>query len=279
LIAWAVALALAAVIAAVAYALCLEPRWLRVRERLLPVPDLPPALEGITIAHLSDLHLTRRGPDDLALRAVRAIVERRPDLVVVTGDITQHGQEAKVAADALRPLAALECLAVLGNHDLRAGQLPASRLAAAVADAGVPVLRDSSQIVTLRGQTVRVVGVDVTRAAGGPGLRGVIDQLPSEDGPRILLTHSPSALRDLRRGDALLALVGHTHGGQIFIPIVTWLHLRLVFAGLGDGIGYRNGVPVHTSRGLATSQVRARFLRRPEVTILTLTRSTPRSSG
>jgi uncharacterized protein len=272
--AWAVGLLLAAAVGTL-YALKIEPRWLRVRERVLLVPELPQALDGAVVAHLSDLHLTRRGPDKLASSAVSAIVARKPDLVVVTGDITQHGHERDVATETLRPLSGLACLAVLGNHDLRAGQTCATRLASAISDGGVPVLRNSSRVVSVRGQPVLVVGVDVSRMPGEARLREVLDSLPGSADPRILLTHSPSALRELRRGDALAAFVGHTHGGQIYVPIVTWLHHRALFLGLGDGVGHRSGVPVHTSRRLATSQIRARFLRRPEVTLLTLRRATP----
>jgi uncharacterized protein len=276
LIACAAGLLLAAAVAAL-YALKIEPRWLRLRERVLLVPELPQALDGAVVAHLSDLHVTRRGPDKLASRAISAIVARQPDLVVVTGDITQHGHERDVATETLRPLSGVACLAVLGNHDLRAGQTAATRLASAISDAGVPVLRNSSRVVSVRGQPVLVIGVDVTRTPGEPRLRDVLDSLPVSADPRFLLTHSPSALRDLRRGDTLVAFVGHTHGGQIYVPIVTWLHHRAVFLGLGDGVGLRDGVPVHTSRGLATSQIRARFLRRPEVTLLTLRRAAPSS--
>jgi hypothetical protein len=190
----------------------------------------------------------------------------------VTGDITRHGLELESAVTALRSLAGLAALAVLGNHDLRAGEARASALSEAITVAGVMVLRDRSVVVSVRGEPVRIIGLDAARTPGKLPLRSVLAGLSDRSTPRIVLTHSPSALRDLHAGDALLALAGHTHGGQVFVPIVTCLHHRGAFLGLGDGLGWRRGVHVHTSRGLATAKLPLRFLRRPEVTVLTLRR-------
>ncbi|HSP73218.1 MAG TPA: metallophosphoesterase, partial [Gaiellaceae bacterium] len=70
-----------------------EAGWVRLRERELPVPGLPPQLEGLRIAHLSDFHLgiPSRGVRAVE-RAVAWVEERRPDLVVVTGDLLSRPQ-------------------------------------------------------------------------------------------------------------------------------------------------------------------------------------------
>jgi predicted MPP superfamily phosphohydrolase len=271
-----VALALVACVLA-SYAFLVEPRWLRVRERELAIRGLPRALDGLRIAHLSDLHFSTRDPG-VVVRAIDATLAARPDLVAVTGDLTQRGTERELAARELKRLSSLHTFVILGNHDYHSGRDKAHALAKAVSRAGVKILRDESVVVTLRGESVRVIGLDMSKRGGVRPLRGVIDALPDDQIPRILLTHSPASLRDLRPGDADVALIGHTHGGQIFIPGLTWAYIHWFYDGIGDGVVYRSGVPIHVSRGLATSNIAARFLRRPEVTFLTL-RSRPGQQG
>jgi len=269
----------AAASALAGYSFFIEPRWLRVRERELYLSNLPVALDGARVAHLSDLHLSDECPTSVVLKAIDVTLKRKPDIVAVTGDITQHGAESALAARVLGRLTTLPTVAILGNHDYHSGAAAADRLVDALTSAGVTVLRDRSEVFAVRGQPVRVVGLDLAKRGRPPTLRSVVDMLDDESTPRLLLAHSPSALGDLRQGDALIALVGHTHGGQVFVPVLTWAYIRAYYGGLGDGLRVRNGVPVHVSRGLATAKVAARFLRRPEVTFLTLRREREGARG
>jgi predicted MPP superfamily phosphohydrolase len=88
--------------------------------------------------------------------------------------------------------------------------------------------------------------------------------------PRLLLTHSPQTVVRLRPGEVDLALAGHTHGGQIFVPIVTALLLVRAYSRFSHGLYWFRGTAVYVNRGLGSLGVPARFLRRPEVTVLTL---------
>ena len=253
-----------------AYALLLEPNWLRVRSREVRVRRLPANLDGVVIAHISDPHVAASGDTSVVERAVCAVNAARPDLVVLTGDITRSGREAGRAADVLSALTVRPAMAVLGNHDFHFGERGATAIKRQLGDIGLPVLRDETACVEVRDSEIEVVGVDVTSDHGTSGLRRVVDALPASPRLRILLTHSPSALGALTPGDADLVLVGHTHGGQVYVPGLTWFYHRRFYLGLGDGLRERAGVPVHISRGLATAKLRARFLRRPEVSLLRL---------
>jgi uncharacterized protein len=71
----------------------------------------------------------------------------------------------------------------------------------------------------------------------------------------------------LRAAD--LALSGHTHGGQIYVPLLTENLLNRQFGGYGSGCYQVNGIPVYINRGLGSLGIEARFLRRPEVTLIT----------
>jgi predicted MPP superfamily phosphohydrolase len=252
----------AAVLAAAALAYgWFEAGWLRRRVLDLPVEGLPPALDGLRIAHLSDFHLGRPSRGTVAARdAVAWVRERRPDLVVVTGDLLSK-PSGRPRLDEL--LAGLEAYAVPGNHDVATTRDPFSRSGDLV---GLPatLLLDESRALDLRGERVQLAGV--TPYPGVP--------LPEPDaaaGLRILLSHYPR----LRAQGYHLVLSGHMHAGQIVLPYpggkLRLAHLR---SRLTEGVYREGGVALHVSPGLGTTFLPLRFFARPEVTELVL-RSVP----
>ncbi|MEI6502765.1 MAG: metallophosphoesterase [Armatimonadota bacterium] len=102
------------------YSHFVEPMRLRVEEVTVGIPRLPAALEGLRIAHLSDLHLRgedRPRPREMARQAVELALAAQPDLVCLTGDLGHASRFVALAAEALRPLAVAPVFAVMGNHD------------------------------------------------------------------------------------------------------------------------------------------------------------------
>lgn len=247
----------------------LEAGWLRRRVVDVAVPGLPRALDGFRIAHLSDLHLgvpLSRG-NGAGVRAVAWIVERRPDLVCITGDLVSR---PRGTTRLKRLLALLDApLVVLGNHDVAVTRDPFSRTAR-LGDLGrATVLRDETIGVIVRGERVSVAGVD-------PGTyrmkRTQFDALvDTEAAFRLLLCHFPEIVRRAPRHAFELVLTGHVHGGQICVP------LRRRRVGLAHpGAPYVSGVyrteagVMHVSPGTGTTFVPLRFFARPEVTELVL---------
>ena len=243
-----------------------EAGWVRLRTLHCPVAGLPPELAGIRIAHLSDFHL---GMPSSGSRAVRAAVawtlERRPDIVVVTGDLVSRRRGRKALDDALRPLAATM---VLGNHDVEAARDPFSR--AADLD-GVPgtLLLDESASFELRGRRVQIVGVDPrTWKRGAARPERLAD--PAAD-LRILLSHYPSVIERLPPRVFHLVLAGHLHAGQIVVPYGRGrFMLKHPSTPYISGLLLRPGGTLHVSPGLGTSLVPFRFFARPEATELEL---------
>ncbi|MEO5577183.1 MAG: metallophosphoesterase, partial [Gaiellaceae bacterium] len=191
-------------------------------------------------------------------RAAEWTRERRPDLVVVTGDLLSRPKGRRALDDAL---AGLDAYAVLGNHDVAITRDPFSRPAELD---GLPatLLVDESRTVELRGVRVQIAGA-------GPRSS---DLPPEPDGTaafRLLLSHYPR----LRTQGYQLVLAGHMHAGQIVFPYpggkVRFAHLR---ARLNEGIYRERGVTLHVSPGLGTTLVPFRFFARPEVTELVLYR-------
>ena len=256
--------ALAAVTAAYAW---FEAGWVRLRVRDLPLPGLPPELDGLRIAHLSDFHLGvpsrgRRAVD----RAVAWVAAREPDLVAITGDLLSRPRgEAQL-------LALLDALPhpyiVLGNHDYAISRDPFSKPIELARLDDATALFDDSRVVELRGKRVEIAGVDprtwLQRKRNG------FEDVPEAD-LRILLCHFPQALDAVPPGRWDLILAGHLHAGQIVLP---YGFGKLLLAHPGarypNGVFERAGTTMHVSPGLGTTFVPFRFFARPEATELVL---------
>jgi predicted MPP superfamily phosphohydrolase len=238
-----------------------EAGWLRTRVRELHVEGLPPELDGLRIAHLSDFHL---GPPSRGQRAVaRAVAwtrERRPDLVCVTGDLLSHPRARGRLNELLN---SLDAYVVLGNHDVAVTRDPFSR-PADLDELPATVLFGDTRTVELAGGCVQLAGTEPTHDAAIP-------HADASAGLRILLSHYPR----LRVHGYQLVLAGHMHAGQIVLPYPGGkLRLAHPRAPLAEGVYREQGVTLHVSPGLGTTFVPFRFFARPEATELVL-RSTP----
>jgi predicted MPP superfamily phosphohydrolase len=248
----------------------LEAGWVRLRHLELALPGLPPELDGLRVAHLSDFHLgvPSRGARAVE-RAVAWVEERKPELVCVTGDLLSRPNGADDLEGLLTRLG--HPYVVLGNHDLDISRDPFSRPAELGSLPAGTLLADSSEKVELRGAAVEVAGVDprswLARRGSGFG---------DSDAPlRILLCHFPTALDYVPDGRWHLILSGHLHGGQIVLPYgfgkLLLAHPRAPYT---NGIYRRGATTMHVSPGLGTTFVPFRFLARPEATELVLTSGT-----
>lgn len=246
-----------------------EAGWLRRRVLEVEIEGLPAELDGLRIAHLSDLHLGVPSRGTLAVeRAVQWVAERKPDLVCLTGDLVSRRSGLRRLREHLSTLA--PCLVVLGNHDLVSSRDPFSqRLEEAAFEfvGGVTLLADTATELEMRGRRVQLVGVDprtYMRRRADPA--GFVD--PDAD-LRILLCHFPGIARRLPPGLFHLVLAGHLHAGQIVVPLPGG-KLRLAHLRARDVEGvYRYGNTVlHVSPGVGTTFVPFRLFARPEVTEL-----------
>lgn len=248
-----------------------EAGWLRTRTLACPVPGLPPELAGLRIVHLSDFHLgiPSRGAHAVR-RAVEWTPERRPDLVLITGDLLSHPRGERLLHALLAQLP--ESFAVLGNHDYGIARDPFARRAAPFAlRPPARLLRDESVTLERRGRTIQVVGVDPpTYLAGRARPARIAD--PGA-GLRILLCHYPRVVDALEPGAFHLVLAGHVHDGQIALPYLAGklrlAHPRFPYP---TGLYRRPAAVLHVSPGLGTTFVPFRFFARPEATELILER-------
>jgi predicted MPP superfamily phosphohydrolase len=246
-----------------------EAGWLRKRVLEVELEGVPRELDGIRIAHLSDLHLGVPGRGRRAAEeGVAWVAERRPELVVVTGDLVSRRNGLPLLERLLAQLPG--CIVVLGNHDFADSRDPFSeRIDGDELDRleGVTLLLDAATEVEVRGRRVQVVGVDprdYARYEARPGERA---DLTAD--LRVLLCHFPGVARRVPEGSFHLILAGHFHAGQIVVPFPGG-GLRLAHLGAGDVQGLHRYGPtaLHISPGIGTTFVPFRFFARPEVTEL-----------
>jgi predicted MPP superfamily phosphohydrolase len=244
----------------------------------LAFPDLPPGLDGLRLAHLSDLHA---GPlvGAEVLRRWRVFTEReRPELLVFTGDLVDsRPEELAPLLEAFQGfLPSLGRYAVLGNHDYFDDPRPIWRDLEA---AGIRCLENQSALITRQEAMLALLGLQDPMARNGRFRRLVFGPGPrpteaARDLPdsafRICLNHRPSEWEEALAAGARLTLSGHTHGGQIN-PIPGFSSARLIgprTAGL-----YRQDTDLlYVSRGLGVVGLPIRIAAPPEIVILTLKR-------
>jgi predicted MPP superfamily phosphohydrolase len=240
----------------------------RLGELAVPLSGMPPEFAGLRIAHLADFHLGVPSPANRAIdRAVDWVVERQPDLVVLTGDLLARPKGAERLRELIERLPPV--YAVLGNHDFADSRDPFSKPVGEVDLGRGTLLSDESVTLELRGRRVQLVGVD-PRAYLRWETRPWELAEPDAD-LRILLSHFPLIVDRLPEGTFDLVLSGHMHDGQICLPY-GWGKVRIAHprAPYNHGLYHRPGGVLHVSAGLGTTFVPFRFFARPEATELIL---------
>ncbi len=243
-----------------------------VTELDIPIAGLPQAFDGYRILHISDLHANAFLPvagvrDRLARGASLSY-----DLVACTGDLS--GETVSMAEGVAQALAELPArdgvFVVLGNHDIWVGE---EGVTAALARAGVTALMNASTSISRNGDRLYLAGVNDSSYTGKADLGAALAGAPKE-GVVVLLSHAPGIVRDERAGRAALILSGHTHGGQVALPVIGPLYVpsrlgRRYAAGL-HRIG---GSWLFINRGLGEIAPPIRVNCPPEIALLTLRKS------
>jgi predicted MPP superfamily phosphohydrolase len=258
---------------AAAWATLVEPRRLRVRKLRVEVPDWPAPLADLKIALVSDLHAGAPHVGEARVEQVVAAVNRaKPDVVALLGDYIDpevaFGGYVSPEAVAAR-LAALEAplgvFAVLGNHDwLNDGE----RVRHSLREQRIEVLENDAVAVSLASQVFWLVGL-ADASEGRPDIATPLSLVPA-NAPLIVLSHDPD-LFTLLPDRPLLTVAGHTHGGQVNVPVVREKVTPSRFGDRYAGGLFRRGRKVmYVSRGIGTSTFPVRLRATPEVVLLKL---------
>jgi predicted MPP superfamily phosphohydrolase len=236
---------------------------LSVTDKTLHIPRLDPALNGLTICHLSDLHLTGQWDRDFYRVVVEEALRLETDLIMITGDIVENRECLPWIPGIFGRLTApLGVFFILGNHEQRVADDRAIR--SALMEAGLVDVGGRWLHRVWRDREVLLAGNEMPWYPPAADLRSA----PTNLGLRVALSHAPDQLRWAREHDVDLLLAGHTHGGQVRIPGLGPLLCPSRF-----GIRYASGVFVesptvmHVSRGVAGTRP-LRFRCPPEISRL-----------
>jgi predicted MPP superfamily phosphohydrolase len=234
---------------------------LEVTRATVPVAGLAPSLSGLTVGLLTDVHRSRWVSHEDVARAVAALMSQHPDLIVLGGDYVswQDKDFIELSAEALAPLSAPNgVFAILGNHD------DDHRTPAALEKRGIEVLKDARTRRTIRNEALELVGIrfwtkrqidiaELTRDAAGT---------------TVLLAHDPRRITEAAALNLPLVLSGHTHGGQVVLPVLGAVAAQKF--PVASGLARRDRTTMFVSRGVGTIYMPVRINCPPEVAVLTL---------
>ena len=245
-----------------AYGFAYSRHQLQLARASLQVSGLPPALDSLRVGLVTDLHHSQMVPIEDVRSAVKLIMAEQPDLIVLGGDYVTWGDRHYVepCAEALAPLRAPHgVFAALGNHD------DDRDMPAALEARGFAALKDARTRVVIRGEALEIAGLRFwTRRPAE-----IARVLEGATAPVMLIAHDPRRLIEAAELNVGVVLSGHTHGGQVVLPVLGPVAARKY--PVAAGLGRRDKTAMFVSRGVGTVYVPYRFNCPPDVALLTLT--------
>lgn len=262
---------------AAGYARYVEPGWLELDRRQIGLSGMRPG-NVVRLVQLTDLHVSPAVPNSLIEEAVNIALAQKPDFFCLTGDYITEDRYYDPAwyESVLRRLAkSAPCFAIFGNHDggawtagSKVGVYPTDALRRVLNSAGIAVLDNAWTDVSVRSQQLRLVGVgDLWAGECRPetAFRGI----PKDGLPTLLLAHNPDS-KDLAKAYRWeLMLSGHTHGGQVVVPVLGLSPAPVKDRRYVKGLKPWNDRLVYVSAGVG-SIGGVRFDCRPQVSLLEL---------
>ena len=239
-----------------------------VKKYTIAIHNLPKDFEGFTILHLTDLHSKEFG--DKQDKLLKLINRQSFDIVAITGDfIDEQNPDVEPTLSLVRGLSPKSIFFVPGNHERSHEFRNKSELEAS----GVEILENKRRKYSKGSSHIWILGVDdPSRRMDNlnQALVGITDSQP-----RILLAHAPNIFMPAAKSNIDLVLVGHTHGGQVRLPIIG----AIVAPGQGlfpkyDYGQFKSGsTNMIISSGLGESILPIRFYNRPEIVLVKLVSS------
>lgn len=231
----------------------------------IQIDRLPLALEGLSILHLSDLHIHEKTPLRKIGQLVASANALEPDIIVITGDIIDT--KAKYIKKKLLLLKGLKANTyyISGNHDLFYGL---NDLVTILNDSHITFMDNKFVSLNHDGVPFYIAGLG-DRFSKFFGFKRDIEkitQLATEKNPVIFLAHQPKDYTIALKCDAMIFLAGHTHGGQIF-PFHYLVKLIQPFL---HGLHFKKDMAIYINRGLGSWGLDMRFLAPSEISLLKL---------
>ena len=275
----------------ISYGYFIEPNRLVVNKSELKIKGWNAAFDGFKIVAIADIHGGSNGASDENLRrVVKDTNAQKPDIVVLLGDYVSPQSDSaagldrrlnmpmSTVADNLEGLTAkYGVFAVLGNHD---GFYDDDTVSAELRRIGCTVLRNEIAVIEKDGQKIRILGLnDHMKLASWNSFDSDVRKVMADSGQAgdfIVLEHSPDIFQVLNYykmlgPDFKLMIAGHTHGGQVWLPIIG---APIVPSSFGQkynrGHIREDGADMFVTTGIGTSIMPFRFLMPPEIAVLTI---------
>jgi predicted MPP superfamily phosphohydrolase len=271
-----------------AYAVWGEPRWVEVTRTKIPITGLPVALDGFAILQMSDFHHGKYVSAEYLRDCVELANRQNAQMIALTGDFVTGGryygrypmfnyrvtsaEKAQYLERCIEILGQLRAphgiFATLGNHD---GWFDAERVSAEIRHMNWRLLRDENAVVRVGDAKLQVIGlrdmwteqIDLSRA-----FNGINPSLPT-----VVLMHNPDLFPDAAEYGPALILAGHTHGGQVSLPLIGPPLVPSRFgAKYAAGLFQIGKTRMYVNRGLGVIAPPVRFGVRPEISVFELTR-------
>jgi hypothetical protein len=268
------------VVGLAAYSNVIARHWIEITRPEIRLTGLPAAFDGLRIAQLSDIHMDEFTEPFFLHHVIDRINQLQPDVVLLTGDFVSYEigsrhfaiGSAWQCANILTSLRCTQLYAVMGNHDV---YVSAKDVTSALRANRITVLNNSCLPIERPGARIWLAGVD-DPLVGDPkpelAIPDSIRNVPNE--PVILMCHAPDYADDLLAhpaGKAVdLMLSGHTHGGQVRLPLVGALQLPDLGKKYVEGWFQLGRMQLYVNRGIGTIGIPFRFDCPPEITLLTL---------
>jgi uncharacterized protein len=256
------------------YTTQIEPNALTVTNINMPIKNLPEPFEGYRIVQISDIHAGTWMNRERLMTVVNRVNEQNADLITITGDYITRGKVNWIADILVEPLSQLKApdgvVSVLGNHDHWTNPEAVREI---LKTANIPELRNDRLILERDSGKLAICGVDDVWEKKAD-LDRIIERLPNDDTPAILLAHEPDfADQTAETGRFALQISGHSHGGQVRLPIIGALTLPYLGEKYSIGQYQVRDMIQYTNRGVGMIPPTVRLGCPPEITVFTLTQA------
>lgn len=248
------------------YGFFIEPDRIEISKVTIRSKKIKDALDGFSLIHLSDLHLVKMGQREAKL--LKVVNDLKPDILVITGDFVNRIGAIDDCIQLINKFKARYAkFGVWGNYDYsKLDSLDRERL---TTKADILILSNENRKIKVGDQNLWILGVD-DLLSGYADLSKAVRQTPKEEF-KILLSHSPAIFKEAKDYKVDVVLAGHTHGGQVYIPLISHLFVRLIGADRYiSGLYSKDGLYLYVSRGIGTCMFPLRLFSPPEITLIRL---------
>jgi hypothetical protein len=259
------------------YTVLIEPVWVEVNKLKIILPNLPAQFDGFSIVHLSDFHCSPFIRVRYIEKCIQKTLSLKPDLVVITGDfVLGRAKYIESVASKLKLIShKIPTYAVLGNHDYWTDDMVVKNT---LLEAKIHVFKNGNVALKRNNARIWLAGID-DLWAGNPDLNRALEGT-NPDEIKILLMHQPDAIENINDREVDLILCGHTHGGQVTLPLIGPPIVPSKFGSkYATGLFKIGNIQMYVNKGIGLIPPPVRFLTRPEIAYIILKKGMDNHKG